>query len=290
MHARSVQPKNARIALSLRFLTDRVAMGLLVGLSVILLFLARSDLMAIGSAGQRVGDFFVPVLQVINSPVVSVRNVVSEIGEILAIHEENKRLQAENRRLLVWQAEAVRLGVQNEALAELLSVPEDQLRTSWTTAQIVGDSGGPFVQTRLIDAGTNDEVQNGMAVVNERGLVGRIVGVGHSSSRLMLLTDFNSRVPVIVEGSRDRAILEGDNGGMPNLRFLPLNPNFAIGDRVLTSGDGGLLPRGLMIGEIASVREGIAEVAPYVDWSRLDYVSVLKRQPIEAPAPASSGQ
>ena len=80
------------------------------------------------------------------------------------------------------------------------------------------------MQTRLIDAGSDRGIADGMAVVTERGFVGRVVQTGEHSARVMLLTDFNSRIPVIVESSRDRAILQGDNGPQPRLDFLPLNP------------------------------------------------------------------
>jgi rod shape-determining protein MreC len=148
----------------------------------------------------------------------------------------------------------------------------------------VADTGGPFVHTLLIDAGAERGVEVGMAAVDERGLIGRVIQAGTRSARVLLLTDFNSRIPVIVESSRDHAILEGDNSPRPVLRFLPLNPQLKLGDRVLTSGDGGLLPPGLVVGEISSVTDSKVRVSPYVDWARLDYLSVLRYQPLPDPA------
>ena len=97
-----------------------------------------------------------------------------------------------------------------------------------------------------------------MAAVNERGLVGRVIEVGRRSARVLLLTDFNSRVPVMVEPSRDQAILAGDNSREPGLIFLPLNPRMAVGQRVVTSGRGGVLPPGLAVGMVSAIgdREG----------------------------------
>jgi rod shape-determining protein MreC len=106
-------------------------------------------------------------------------------------------------------------------------------------------------------------------------MVGRIISVGRRSSRMLLITDYNSKVPVTVERSGDHAILEGDNSAEPSLRFLPLNPSFQVGDLVLTSGDGGLMPAGLLIGRISAVDKRKVAVTPFADWSRLDYVSVL---------------
>ena len=118
------------------------------------------------------------------------------------------------------------------------------------------------MQALLIDAGAEQGVDTGMPATTPEGLVGRVVDVGARSARVLLITDFNSRIPVVVEGSGDQAILEGDNRPLPALRFLPLNPGFAVGDRVLTSGHGGLLPPGLPVGRIeARRRRGAARPA-----------------------------
>jgi rod shape-determining protein MreC len=266
----------ARLGQSLRALGHRLAIVGLIGVCVGFLVLAKADVQLIGYLAGRTDDLAVPVLRVVNAPIVAARNIADRMGRLLALHEENERLREENRRLLAWQAEATRLAVQNRALRETLRVPEVEAAPLWTAARLLGDSGGPFVQTRLLDAGRDRGIENGMPVVTERGMVGRIVQVGARSARVMLLTDFNSRVPVLVESSRDRAILQGDNGPLPTLKFLPLNPRVALGDRVLTSGDGGLLPPGLLVGEISRVEDDKVFVAPMVDWARLDWVAVLR--------------
>jgi rod shape-determining protein MreC len=123
-----------------------------------------------------------------------------------------------------------------------------------------------------------------------QGLAGRIIDVGGRSARILLITDFNSRLPVVVERSGDQAILTGDNTDQPKLRFLPLGPDLRVGDRILTSGRDGLLPPGLMVGQISAMGDGIAAVRSLVDWSRLDFVSLLHYAPApppeSAPAPA----
>ncbi|HMR32254.1 MAG TPA: rod shape-determining protein MreC [Geminicoccaceae bacterium] len=272
-----------RVIEPFRSLADRFAMGALVSLCVGLLVLAKADVKLLSYASEGAADLAVPALQLLNQPVLAVRGLADKAGKLLALHEENRRLRDENRRLLAWQSEATRLGVENKALREMLRVPMVEQAPMWTAARIVGDSGGPFTQTRLIDAGSNRGIANGMAVVTENGLAGRVVQTGERSARVMLLTDFNSRIPVIVESSRDRAILQGDNGPDPRLDFLPLNPRLAAGDRVLTSGDGGLLPAGLVVGQVASVSEDGVTVAPYVDWARLDWVTILRTEPLPPP-------
>ncbi len=278
----------AKVAIPLRILADRIALASLLFLSVVLLILSHNEAAIVTENSQRAADLVAPVLRVLNAPIVSIRETAAHFGEVLAVHQENERLREENRRLLSWQAEAVRLRIQNQSLRGLLQMPELPAGSIWTTAQIVADTGGPFVQTRLIDAGISKNVVTGMAAINQDGLVGRVVSVGENSARILLITDFNSRIPVIIENSRDRAILEGDNSGLPKLRFLPLDPDIKSGARVLTSGEGGLIPPGLLVGEIKSIANGDVRIVPFVDWTRLNYVSVLNREPILAPAVGKS--
>ena len=132
-----------------------------------------------------------------------------------------------------------------------------------------------------------------MPVLTEAGLIGRVVRAGRSTARLVLVTDFSSRVPVVLERSRVRAILQGDNGPLPTLQFLAPTARVAIGERVLTSGDGGLLPAGLVVGEVAAVHDGVAQVRPVADWSRLDWVAILRTErpaePDAAPGDVAAG-
>ncbi len=276
-----------RIAAQLRFRLDRSALAGLVVLSAMLLVLGKADLRLAGYVGERLTDLVVPVLAVLNRPVVAVRQTFDSAGRLLAAHEENARLREENRRLLGWQAEAARLAVQNRSLQRMLATSEIDRPARSLTVRVVGDSGGSFVQAVLLDAGVEQGVAKGMPATTPEGLVGRVIDVGQRSARALLITDFNSRIPVVVESSGDQALLEGDNSPLPALRFLPLKPGFAIGDRVLTSGRGGLLPAGLQIGRIEAGEGERLRVRPFVDWQRLDYVALLAVAP--TPLPDSAG-
>jgi rod shape-determining protein MreC len=267
----------------LRSVTDRAALGLLVTLSVLLLVLGKADLKLAGYVGDSIGDVAAPLLAVFDEPLLAARAGLDRLGELLAVYRENDRLREENRRLLAWQAEAARLSVQNRELRNMLNIPEVERAPAWTTARVVGDAGGPFIHTLLIDAGAERGVRKGMAAVTPQGMVGRIISVGRRSSRMLLITDYNSKIPVTVERSGDHAVLEGDNSAQPALRFLPLNPSFQVGDLVLTSGDGGLMPAGLLIGRVSAVDKRKVAVTPFADWSRLDYVSVLLYEGLPPP-------
>jgi rod shape-determining protein MreC len=131
------------------------------------------------------------------------------------------------------------------------------------------------VKTLLVNAGQREGVKKGQAVVTGDGLAGRIVEIGSKSARVLLLTDLNSRVPVIVETSRYRGILAGDNTDRPRLIFLPANAKTSNGQRVVTSGHGGVFPPGLPIGTISAVGDGDIRIQPFADWERVEYLSVL---------------
>ena len=272
-----------RLVLLLRTLFERFALTLLLIAAAGLLVLSKADIKLVRTVEQMVADGMAPVMALAREPVVAARGLAERFGRFLAVYEENARLREENRRLLEWRARAVRLEVENRGLREMLAMPAPKAAPRRTVARIIADSGGPFVQSRLIDAGSRRGVREGMAVVDERGMVGRVVQVGEESARVLLLTDFNSRIPVTVVGSRDQALLVGDNTPEPKLRFLPLSPAFRVGDRVLTSGVDGLLPPGLPVGEITAAGEHGITVTPYVDWQRLDEVAVLDYRPVAPP-------
>ena len=277
-----------RFAGPIRSLLDRSALSGVLMLSALLLVLGKVDSRIADYLGNRLTDAVTPVLAALDGPVVALRDALDQAGGLLAAYEENERLREANRRLLGWQAEAARLGVENRALRRMLAVPAAEPPASLLTARVVGDSGGAFVQALLLDAGAEQGVVKGMPVTTPDGLVGRVIDVGRRSARALLITDFNSRIPVVVESSGDQALLDGDNSPLPLLRFVPLNPGFSPGDRVMTSGRGGLLPAGLPIGRIEVGAGTDLRVRPFVDWARLDYVGLLEAAPTPLPDPAGS--
>ena len=277
----------SRLALPFKSLSERFAVGLLIALSLGLLALGKADIAALEAVETRIGDGLAPILSLIAEPIAASRRLAGKAGELIASHHENARLREQNRRLLEWQTVARQLALENAGLRQVLHLEADPEPPIATAGRVVADTGGPFVHTVIVDAGAMRGVSKGMAAVNERGLVGRVTGVGARSARVLLLTDFNSRIPVMVEPSRDHAILAGDNTHEPGLIFLPLNPSLAVGDRVVTSGRGGVLPPGLPIGVVGAIDEDKIAVTPFVDWDRLEYVRLLQYPAVTGPEAAA---
>lgn len=273
----------SRLALPLKALFDRFAFAALIVVSVALLLAGKADVALLSVVGTRLSDAITPVLRVLVEPIDASRRAAARVGELFALDQENARLRDQNRRLLEWQDAARQLALENAALRQLLNLEAGVAPPTAVAARVVADAGGPFVHTVLVNAGADQGVVKGMAAVNERGLVGRVIEVGRLSARVLLLTDLNSRVPVMVEPSRDQAILAGDNSREPGLVFLPLAPRMAVGQRVVTSGRGGVLPPGLTVGRISAIDDHKVAVAPAVDWDRLEYLRLLEYSKIVPP-------
>lgn len=253
----------------------RFTSTLLITLAVVALVVSKTN----ENAAQRIRtltmDALAPVFQVMSRPVETVENIVGAGRHFWSTYEENQQLRRDLVRLQQWQEIARRLEQENAILRSQLNiVPE--VRPDFISARVIADTRSPFVKTLLVNAGKRDGVVDGQAVVTGDGLAGRIVETGKRSARVLLLTDLNSRVPVIVESSRYRGILAGDNTDRPRLIFLPANAKTSNGQRVVTSGHGGVFPAGLPIGTISTVGDGDIRIQPFADWERVEYLSVLR--------------
>lgn len=211
-----------------------------------------------------------------------------------------EELERENRELQAWRDLAERLAERNRRYEALLRMPADSFGEgadieNSIAAQLVLDSGGPFMRTLVANAGDLHGVKVGYIAVNENGLVGRVVSVGQHSSRVLMLDDYNSRIPVMGEASRVRAVLAGQATRRPELSLYPYQlqaprMDFIVGaqslregERVITSGDGGLYPRGIPVGVARRERDGTWRVALAAAQQPIDFVRIIPFIPVEPP-------
>ena len=187
---------------------------------------------------------------------------------------ENRRLKAEHVELLRLRDQNTALRIENARYETLLAIRPDP-PVPMVTGRAVSDARGPFSNARLIDVGTGKGVKIGHPVVNEQGLLGRVVGTSGSVSRLLLLTDVASRTPVMIQRTDARALLTGDGSGNPRLEFVRGVGAVQVGDRILSSGDGGAFPRGIPVGVVAKGLDGGWRVKLFSDRGPTDYVRVM---------------
>jgi len=262
------------IAQPAKTMAQRFAYLALVLAALAAMMLGKVDPAAMERIRILVTDSVAPILEVISRPVESANRMVQEAQDLYAIRAVNAKLKLDNERLLQWQTVGRKLEAENNALRSLLNfVPDKQAR--FVTARVIADTGGAFANSILLNTGQREGVRKGQAAVSGDGLVGRIAGVGKRSSRVLLITDLNSRIPVVVQPAGVRAIMAGDNSEHPRLIHLPPGAIVGGGDRVVTSGHGGAFPPGLPVGRVSSVDDQGISIRPFIDRTRLGYVRLL---------------
>lgn len=274
----------------LRGMVQRFAFVLLVGAALMLLILSKVGNPLVERLRAGIFEVATPVLEILSQPVIAANQLIDAGREMVFLHSENERLREENSRLRQWQEAARSLEQQNTAFKALLSSRPDPTM-SFVSARVIGDDGGPFVHTLLVNAGRGDGADIGQAAMTMDGLVGRIIESGRRASRILLLTDLNSRVPVVIEGSRHRAVMEGENTDTMRLGFVSTTAKISLGDRVVTSGHGGVFPPGLPVGLVTHARGGKYRVQPFADYDRLEYVQIIRyRFPTPEPIAAAEAK
>ncbi len=226
-------------------------------------------------------DRVVPPMDWAMAPVNQVAGMVDAFKSYAKIYEQNQELRRELQQMKAWREAAVQLEQQNAKLLAQNQVRLDPKLTS-VSGVVLADSGSPFRQSVLLNVGARDGIVDGWATMDGLGLVGRIAGVGQNISRVLLLTDASSRVPVTVQPSGQRAMLVGDNSAAPPLDFIEAPEQVRPGDRVVSSGDGGVFPAGILVGQVAQGKDGRFRVRLAADYDRLDFLRVLRSRPSEA--------
>jgi rod shape-determining protein MreC len=241
--------------------------------SIALLVLSRLQHSYVKEFRAQVDNIVAPVLSAAVVPLAPVRRMVSRVAAYADLYKELERLRDENQRMRGWEWRARESERKYSQLGRLARVVEEP-GLDYTTARVVADSRGPFVRSAMLSVGRDQGLKPGFPVISADGVIGRITETGRAASRVLLLTDINSRIPVFVGRNGIRALLVGDNGAKPRLTYLPANGTVEAGDEVSTSGVGGLFPRGLRIGTVVELGGKLA-VQPHAQLDELDFVSVL---------------
>lgn len=218
-------------------------------------------------------DAIMPIVHMMGAPVRWCQSLASSVQDVFTVYAQNKQLRQENQILIGWKNTALKLAEDKKELEKALNyVPSKDV--SYLTARIMADNGGTFARTLIVQAGIENGLKKGAVALFPQGMLGRIVEVGTSVSRLLELTDYTSRIPVMVGNERFLCILTGDNTDYPKLISVPEGANISVGDRVVTSAHAGVFPSGIAIGTVISV-DGEIAVQPYVNSKTSEFVRLV---------------
>jgi len=253
----------------------RIVVGLLVFALFGLFLLWRIDNPRVERFRAALVDRVVPNFEWALVPVSAAAGMVGDFRSYQKIHAQNQELRRELQRLKSWKEAAVQLEQQNAKLLALNSVRLNPKLTS-VSGVVLADSGSPFRQSVLLNVGSRDGIKDGWATMDGIGLVGRISGLGKNSARVILLTDSNSRIPITIQPSGQRAILMGDNSPRPAIEFLEKPGQVKPGDQIITSGDGKVFPAGLLVGQVTEGPDKRLRAQLAADYERLHFLRVLR--------------
>ena len=234
----------------------------------------RSNIEAIASPG----------IKLFSIPITMLERLSNAIEERTKALSENKALRSELYELRDYQQKSRMMELKLFRLEQLLnSSNEIDKNKEQTVARSYGEVNSPFVRSSLIDVGKKNNIQKGYAVSTVDGLYGHVQRVGSKSSRVLLLSDINSRISVMSLRSNSRAIMSGNNNDFPNLIFSNNYQGWLEGDTVLTSGDGGMLPPGLEVGSVIKDAKGKLVVNLNTNGKVIDWVLVTHYSSIKSP-------
>ena len=256
----------------------RLLVGVLVLFMLGTFLIWRIDNPRVERFRMMVIDTVVPSFDWAMAPVTGIANLLSDFQSYQRLAQQNVDLRRELQDMKSWREAAIQLDQENARLRDLINVQLDPQLTR-ITGVVMADSGSPFRQTVLLNVGAHDGILDGWPAMDGIGLVGRISGVGEETSRVILVTDTSSQIPVTVQPSGQRAILSGDNTINPLLQFVEDPDLVKPGDRVVTSGDGGVFPADLLIGQLARGTDGRLRTRLSADLERLEFLRVLRSQP-----------
>lgn len=259
----------------------RIAIGFLV-LALLTIFLVwRIDSPRVERLRANLIDQIVLNLDWALTPITRLARMVDDFQSYARIYEQNQELRRELQQMKAWKEAALQLEQKNARLLDLNNVRLDP-KFSYVTGVVMADSGSPFRRSLLLNVGQRDGIMDGWATMDGLGLVGRISGVGKATSRVILVTDTNSRIPVTIQPSGQHALLVGDTTLAPPIEFLEKTELVRPGDRVVTSGEGGVFPAGLLVGQVALGTDRRLRIRLSADYERLEFLRVIRSHSAES--------
>ena len=251
---------------------QRFSLFALIVFSIILIYVETIEAKPLDYLRSFIKDTIYRGSVVVSLPSKGFKSVVSTVANHLNLYNEIIKLKEENAQLQEQIYDPGFLIFENKQLRQLL---DEQVTSSanFVSARVILDKQSPYLNSFIINSGSNKEIKNSMAALDGKNFIGRIVDVNFFSSRVLLVTDLNSKIPVLVEPSGHHAILSGHGTNEPTLEYLPENHKVQSGNKVYTSGKEGIFSPGIPIGEVRVGTEKIF-VSLFSDISQIMFVNI----------------
>ena len=258
----------------LRILKRFMFTGLFI-IALLLILVHKVDLGIISGLSKAILYTTAPIIKVATIPADVISYIYKKSSQIMNVYEENERLKQENDKLYLLQAKLDAVKTENNSLKKLLH-HFDTPNTQSYTAYVIAENGSAYSNSFIIYIGKNkDKIKPGYAVVNEKGLIGRIDLVSNSYAKVSLITDINSKIPVVSSRTRERGILVGHNTQELNLIFTPLLAELKKGDLLVTSSIGGGLPPNIPVAKIKKIDVDKIIALPLFTPTKVEIVKII---------------
>lgn len=262
-----------------RSLKSRAVVAVLLTLAVALLVLARAKSPVVDRLRTGLDGVVAPTLKVVNAPVRKAEKIVADKTSLLTAHRDNQRLREENETLRHWQAVARALKAENDNLRKLADYRPSE-NVTYVTAQVIAQSPEAYAGTLMLNAGLAQGLASLAPVIDSDGLIGRLVDVGENTSRVLLLSDSRSRIPVITANTRQHAILAGTGDELMRMTFVGGDSSsIELGEPIMTTSEGGLIPESVMVGTVFRRDASGLLVKPMRPLARAEYVRIMIAAP-----------
>lgn len=227
---------------------------------------------------SKISNIFItistPIIKIISFPVNGSIDLIVNFGELATAKKENIKLREELFKLQNYYLTSLAIHQENKELRSALNFVKSKTE-NYKVARIIGMSHQAFDQKLLIDSGKSRDIKEGQIIAGNRGVIGRVSEVFEDKSRILLLTDSSSRIPIIASRARNRGILAGNNSGLMEILYLPKNHQIAVGDKIFTSSDGDTVPPGLLIGVVKKIDKNSVYVSGIEDINSLNIVTII---------------
>lgn len=257
----------------IRLLAKKFVLVFLFLVAFALMLLNKADNVIVDKTSGIATDIAATVLDVLVLPARLLADGYDFVKNIGSIYSDNRRLRDENQKLNVIYNRYRSLEVENKILGSLLNYITPP-KVDFVTVKVVAEENSAFAHSMVAYIG-DAKVKRGQVALSDKGVVGRVDKFGNSYAKIILVTDINSKIPVMVEDTRVRGILSGDNTNNPKMIFIPLDAEITVGDRIVTSGVVGVFPAGLPVGKVVSIDKNTITVKPFSSLEQLEYIKLV---------------